>query len=41
MAIERTLTIVKPDGVAANLAGAILGQLEQAHFKLLGLRRLH
>ena len=41
MSIERTLTIIKPDGVAAGLTGAILHHLEQAGFKICGLRRLH
>ena len=41
MPTERTLTIIKPDGVAANLTGAILQHLEQAGFRIKGLRRLH
>lgn len=40
MPIERTLTIVKPDGVAAGLTGAVLAHLEKAGFKILALRRL-
>lgn len=40
MTMERTLTIIKPDGVAANLTGAILARLEQSGFRLLALRRL-
>ena len=40
MALERTLTIVKPDGVAANLTGAVLARLEQEQFRILGLKRL-
>ncbi|MGH9414966.1 MAG: nucleoside-diphosphate kinase [Terriglobales bacterium] len=40
MPTERTLTIVKPDGVAAGLTGAVLAHLEKAGFKILGLRRL-
>ncbi len=40
MRIERTLTIVKPDGVAAGLTGAVLAHLEKAGFKILALRRL-
>jgi nucleoside-diphosphate kinase len=39
--MERTLTIIKPDGVAAGLTGTILARLEQAGFRILGLRRLH
>jgi nucleoside-diphosphate kinase len=40
MAMERTLTIIKPDGVAAQLTGAVLGRLEKAGLKILGLKRL-
>ncbi|HWG37164.1 MAG TPA: nucleoside-diphosphate kinase [Terriglobales bacterium] len=38
---ERTLTILKPDAVAAGRSGAILAHLEQAGFRILGMRRLH
>ncbi len=37
--MERTLTIVKPDAVAAGKAGAILAHLEGQGFRFLGLRR--
>jgi nucleoside-diphosphate kinase len=37
--LERTLTILKPDSVAAGKAGAILAQLEREGFRLVGLRR--
>jgi nucleoside-diphosphate kinase len=37
--LERTLTIVKPDAVAAGKAGAILAHLEREGFRLVGLRR--
>jgi nucleoside-diphosphate kinase len=37
--LERTLTIVKPDAVAAGKAGAILAHLEKEGFLFLGLRR--
>jgi nucleoside-diphosphate kinase len=37
--LERTLTIVKPDAVAAGKAGAILAHLEGQGFRFLGLRR--
>ena len=40
MANERTLTIIKPDGVAAQLTGTVLGRLEKAGLKILGLKRL-
>jgi nucleoside-diphosphate kinase len=38
--IERTFSIIKPDAVAAGRAGEILSVLEQAGFRLLGLRLL-
>ncbi len=38
--MERTLTIVKPDAVAAGKAGAILAHLEKEGFRFLGLRRV-
>jgi nucleoside-diphosphate kinase len=41
MPTERTLSIIKPDGVAAGLTGAILAHLEKAGFRIVGLRRLH
>ncbi len=37
---ERTLTILKPDSVAAGKAGAILAQLEGEGFRLLGLKKI-
>ncbi|MGH9476348.1 MAG: nucleoside-diphosphate kinase [Terriglobales bacterium] len=40
MPIEHTLTIIKPDGVAAALTGAVLAHLEKTGFKIVGLRRL-
>ena len=38
--MERTLTIVKPDAVAAGRAGAILAHLEKEGFRFIGLRRM-
>jgi nucleoside-diphosphate kinase len=38
--IERTLSIIKPDAVAAGHAGEILAMIEQAGFRLLGCRML-
>ena len=35
---ERTLAIVKPDAVARNLTGAVLGHLEKAGFRVRALR---
>ncbi|MBN1945421.1 MAG: nucleoside-diphosphate kinase [Bradymonadales bacterium] len=41
MAVERTLSIIKPDGVARGLIGEILGRFEKAGFTIAALRRLH
>ena len=38
MSVERTFSIIKPDAVAARQAGEILAMLEQAGFRILGLR---
>ena len=39
--MERTLTIIKPDSVAAGNAGRILAHLESEGFRVVALRRLH
>jgi len=41
MAIERTLSIVKPDAVAANHIGAIYDRFEQAGLRIVAARMLH
>ena len=38
MAVERTLVIVKPDGVQRGLVGPILSRLEARGLKLVGLK---
>jgi len=38
--LERTLTIIKPDAMAAGRAGAILAHLEREGFRLEGIKRL-
>lgn len=40
MALERTLSIVKPDVVAANRIGAILARLEAGGLRIVGARML-
>jgi nucleoside-diphosphate kinase len=40
MAVERTLVIVKPDGVQRGLVGPILSRLEGRGLKLVGLKLL-
>jgi nucleoside-diphosphate kinase len=39
--MDMTLTIVKPDAVAAGHTGAILAHLEKAGFTIRGLRMVH
>ena len=38
MSVERTFSIIKPDAVAAGQAGEILAMIQQAGFRILGLR---
>jgi len=38
--LERTLTILKPDAVAAGHAGAILAHLEKEGFRLIGVKKV-
>ncbi|HWC95379.1 MAG TPA: nucleoside-diphosphate kinase [Candidatus Sulfopaludibacter sp.] len=38
MSVERTFSIIKPDAVAAGQAGEILAMIQQAGFKVVGLR---
>ncbi|MEJ2508952.1 MAG: nucleoside-diphosphate kinase [Gammaproteobacteria bacterium] len=41
MAIERTLSIIKPDGVAKNIIGEIYTRFEKAGLKIVAARMLH
>jgi nucleoside-diphosphate kinase len=41
MTVERTLSIIKPDAVAAGQAGEILSMIEHAGFRILGMRMTH
>ncbi len=40
MAVERTLSIVKPDGVARNLIGDVCRRIEQAGLRIIAARML-
>ena len=40
MAVERTLSIIKPDGVKRNLIGKILGRFEDAGLKIRAAKML-
>lgn len=39
--VEQTLTIIKPDAVAAGHVGEIIARLEREGFRILGVKRLH
>lgn len=41
MAIERTLSILKPDAVAKNKIGAIIARIEDAGLKVVAARMIH
>ena len=41
MPLERTLSIVKPDGVTRNLIGEVYRRFEQAGLKIVAARMLH
>ena len=41
MALERTLSIVKPDGVARNLIGDVYRRFESAGLRIIGARMMH
>jgi nucleoside-diphosphate kinase len=41
MASERTLSIIKPDAVAKNVIGQILGRFEQAGLKIVACKMQH
>jgi nucleoside-diphosphate kinase len=38
---ERTLSIIKPDGVAGGLIGEVIKRFEQAGFKIIAMKMLH
>ena len=40
MAVERTLSIIKPDAVAKNVIGKILAQFEQADLTIIAARMI-
>jgi nucleoside-diphosphate kinase len=41
MAVERTLSIIKPDGVEKNLIGEICRRFESAGLRIIAARMLH
>ncbi len=41
MAVEQTLSIIKPDGVQKNLIGEIYGRFEKAGLEIVAAKMLH
>ena len=41
MAVEQTLSIIKPDGVEKNLIGEIVARFESAGLRVVAMRMLH
>ncbi len=41
MAVQRTLSIIKPDAIARGVAGQIISRFEQAELKILAARLVH
>ncbi|MCI0142963.1 nucleoside-diphosphate kinase [Arthrobacter bambusae] len=41
MSIERTLVLIKPDGVARNLSGNILARIESKGYSLVELKKVN
>ncbi|MDW8468310.1 MAG: nucleoside-diphosphate kinase [Burkholderiales bacterium] len=41
MALERTLSIIKPDAVAKNVIGRIIARFEEAGLKVVAARMMH
>jgi nucleoside-diphosphate kinase len=41
MAVERTLSIIKPDAVAKNVVGEILARFEKAGLKIVAAKMVH
>lgn len=41
MALERTLSIIKPDAVEAKREGAIVSRLQEEDFTICGMKRIH
>ena len=41
MAVERTLSIIKPDAVAKNVIGQIYSRVEKAGLKIIAAKMLH
>ncbi|MGQ9688312.1 MAG: nucleoside-diphosphate kinase [Desulfobaccales bacterium] len=41
MAVERTLSLIKPDGVSRGLIGEVVGRFEKAGLKIKAMKMVH
>ncbi len=41
MAIERTLSIIKPDGISKNVIGEIIRRFESSGLRIAGMKMIH
>jgi nucleoside-diphosphate kinase len=41
MAVEQTLSMIKPDGVSRGLIGEVIGRFERAGLKIMAMKMLH
>lgn len=41
MAVERTLSIIKPDAVAKNVIGEVIARFEKANLRVVAARMMH
>ncbi|MGD9084412.1 MAG: nucleoside-diphosphate kinase, partial [Desulfobacterales bacterium] len=39
--MERTLAIIKPDGVARGIIGEVIKRLEDKNFKIIAMKMIH
>ena len=41
MAVERTLSIIKPDATRRNLVGHVVARIEESGLRVIAMRRIH
>lgn len=41
MAVERTLSIIKPDATGKNVTGNIIGRFEEEGFRICAMKKIH
>jgi len=39
--MERTFAIIKPDAIERNISGKIISKIEEAGFKIVGMKKIH